>query len=169
MRGCVTSFHNIALNNKVCLHYLFEFGFQKSRMNAGKSLFAAFKNVGFSCHRQMSVRARKRFYANVDVVSSGNQYEVTLDSKKLKTPNGSVFCVHSEPLALAVAQEWAAQKDNIMLSQMHLTGLSNVCLDNPTKTTKYALVDDILKFLDTDTILFFSDVTFWLKMRSILC
>ena len=70
-----------------------------------------------------------------------------------------MFCVHSEPLALAVAQEWASQKGQIMLSQMHLTGLSNVCIDNPTKTTRYALVDSVLDFLDTDTILFFSDVS----------
>ena len=58
----------------------------------------------------------------MEVVSSGNQYEVTLDSKKLKTPTGSVFCVNSELLALGVAQEWASQKDLIMSSQMHLTG-----------------------------------------------
>ena len=106
-----------------------------------------------------SITAKKRFYANVDVISSGNQYEITIDSKKLKTPAGNVFTVNSEPIALAVAQEWSAQKELIMLSQMHLTGMSNVCIDNPTKTTKYALVDDILNFLDTDTILFFSDVS----------
>ena len=47
----------------------------------------------------------------------------------------------------------------ILLSQMHLTGLCNVCIDNPTKATKYELVDNILNFLDTDTILFFSEVS----------
>ena len=95
----------------------------------------------------------------MEVVSSGNQYEVTLDTKKLKTPTGSVFQVESEPLALAIAQEWASQKDLIMRSQMHLTGLCNVCLDNPTNTTKFDLVDSVLNFLDTDTLLFFSDVS----------
>ena len=103
--------------------------------------------------------AHKRFYKNVDVISSSGQYEIVLDSKKLKTPNGLVFNLNSEPLALAVAHEWQTQKDLILLSQMHLTGLCNVCIDNPTKTTKYALVDSILNFLDTDTILFFSDVS----------
>merc|ERR1712020_172028 len=107
--------------------------------------------------RCMSVRAHKRFYKNVDVISSSGQYEIVLDSKKLKTPNGLVFNLNSEPLALAVAHEWQTQKDLILLSQMHLTCLSNVCIDNPTRTTKYALVDSILNFLDTDTILFFSD------------
>ena len=105
----------------------------------------------------LSAKTRKKFYKNVDVVSTSGQYEVTLDSKKLKTPNGSVFCINSEPLALAVAHEWAAQKEQIERSQMHLTALCNVCIDNPTQTTKYALVDNVLNFLETDTILFFSD------------
>ena len=95
----------------------------------------------------------------MDVISAGGQYEVTLDSKKLKTPNGAVFCINSEPLALAVAHEWHSQKEQILSSQMHLTGLCNVCIDNPTQTTKYTLVDSVLNFLDTDTILFFSDVS----------
>ena len=103
--------------------------------------------------------AKKRFYRNVDVISAGGQYEVTLDSKKLKTPNGATFCINSEPLALAVAHEWNSQKDQVVTSQMHLTGLCNVSIDNPTNTTKYALVDSVLNFLDTDTILFFSDVS----------
>merc|ERR1712223_42129 len=127
----------------------------QEKMSANNLFRTFFRNVHQA--RNMSVRANKRFYKNVEVISSGNQYEVTLDSKKLKTPTGSVFCVSSELLALGVAQEWASQKDLIMSSQMHLTALSNVCIDNPTKITKYDLVDSVLNFLDTDTILFFSD------------
>ena len=41
---------------------------------------------------------------------------------------------------------------------MHLTGLCNTCTDNPTRVSKYELVDSILNFLDTDTVLFFSHV-----------
>ena len=103
--------------------------------------------------------AKKRFYRDVSVVSAGSDnYEITLDSKKLKTPGGSVFNVNSEGLALAVAHEWEAQRDLILLSQMHLTGLCNTCIDNPTNATKYQLVDNILNFLDTDTLLFFAEV-----------
>ena len=120
-----------------------------------------------------------------------------LDSKKLKTPGGAVFSVASEPLALAVAHEWDSQKDLVILSQMHLTGISeitrslnirldshgqlsvlgkecqlkywffsglcNTAIDNPTHATKYDLVDNILNFLDTDTIMFFSDVSIKFK------
>ena len=38
-------------------------------------------------------------------------------------------------------------------------GLCNTSIDNPAQATKYDLVDNILNFLDTDTILFFSDVS----------
>ena len=100
----------------------------------------------------------------MDVISSSGQYEIVLDSKKLKTPLGLNFNLNSEPLALAVAHEWQTQKDLILLSQMHLTGLCNVCIDNPTKITKYDLADSILSFLDTDTILFFSDVSIIFKL-----
>lgn len=115
-----------------------------------------------SQQRHMSIRAKKRFYKDVSVVSSGGgggggDYEITLDSKKLKTPGGSVLTLGNQSLALAVAHEWQAQKDHILLSQMHLTGLCNTAIDNPTNTTKYDLVDDILNFLDTDTLLFFSE------------
>lgn len=94
----------------------------------------------------------------MDVISAGGLYEVVLDSRKMRTPNGAVFQIKSEPLAIAVAHEWATQKESILLSQMHLTGLCNVCIDNPTKASKYELVDSVLNFLDTDTVLFFSEV-----------
>ena len=40
-----------------------------------------------------------------------------------------------------------------------ISGLCNTAIDNPTGATKYDLVDNILNFLETDTILFYSDVS----------
>ena len=57
------------------------------------------------------------------VDAENGSYEILLDSKKLKTPGGAIFSVESEPLALAVAHEWESQKDLVLLSQMHLTGI----------------------------------------------
>lgn len=63
----------------------------------------------------------KRFYKNCNILYNGNsQYEITLDNRKLKTPNGGPFIVRSEPLAIAVAAEWNAQKENVERSTMHL-------------------------------------------------
>ena len=52
----------------------------------------------------------------MDVVSAGNGiFEVTLDSKKVKTPGNSVLTIQNEGLALAVAHEWQSQKDIIQV------------------------------------------------------
>ena len=40
-------------------------------------------------------------------------------------------------------------------------GLCNVCIDNPTNASKEELVDSLLNFLDTDTVLFFGEVSNW--------
>ncbi|EEB12033.1 ATP synthase mitochondrial F1 complex assembly factor 2, putative [Pediculus humanus corporis] len=91
-----------------------------------------------------------------NILFNEGKYEVTLDQRKLKTPKGKLFYVESEPLALAVAAEWDRQKTNIVPSSMHLTGLCYTVLDNPNKFTKEEIVNNIIKYLDTDTILYTS-------------
>lgn len=109
--------------------------------------------------RLQHIRSRKRFYKNASVVENNGHFEVNLDSRKLKTPLGAIFQVDSEPLALAVANEWMSQQGDVMLSQMHINGLCNTCVDNPGQTTKEVLVKSILDFLETDTLLFFGEDT----------
>ena len=53
-------------------------------------------------------------------------FEVNLDKKKLKTPNGEIFKVPSEALALAVALEWNSQDKIIKRNYMHLVSLSTL-------------------------------------------
>ncbi|CAG9566716.1 unnamed protein product [Danaus chrysippus] len=55
-----------------------------------------------------------------DIVQNEKHWEVTLDHRRLKTPNGSVFTVNTEPLARAVAAEWDAQHEYITRPTMHL-------------------------------------------------
>ncbi|RLU18489.1 hypothetical protein DMN91_008846 [Ooceraea biroi] len=98
----------------------------------------------------------KRFYKRTNILSSGDKYEVTLDQRKLKTPQGRVFEVNSKPLALAVAAEWDAQKETIDRGSMHLTALCNTVLDNPQSRSKIDLVNHVVNCLQMDTILFYS-------------
>jgi len=113
---------------------------------------------GFSSQaRFLHIRNRKRFYKNVSVVQNNGQFEINLDHRKLKTPLGNTFQIESEPLALAVANEWMSQKDQVVLSQMHINGLCNTCLDDPMKASKEDLVDHVLGYLGTDTVLFYSE------------
>ncbi|XP_058057831.1 ATP synthase mitochondrial F1 complex assembly factor 2 [Anopheles bellator] len=98
----------------------------------------------------------KRFYRNTGVISSNGRYEITLDSRKLKTPKGQPFYVESEPLAIAIATEWDAQKEVVDRSTMHLTALSSTFIDNPNSIQKHDMVNYLVNYMTTDTILFHS-------------
>ncbi|CAI9624137.1 unnamed protein product [Staurois parvus] len=95
---------------------------------------------------------RKKFYEHVSISQGEGGFEINLDRRKLRTPQGKVFVVPSEPLALAVATEWESQKDTIKFFTMHLTTLCNTALDNPTNRNKEQLITASLKFLETDTV-----------------
>lgn len=96
----------------------------------------------------------KRFYKEVSVTSSNDKFEINLDGKRLKTPNGNVFYVNNEPLALAIANEWDNQKEFIIRSDMHLTTLTNTAIDNPMKLDKQTVVNEILNYIESDSICF---------------
>lgn len=78
----------------------------------------------------MTVTAtRKRFYKNTGIVQNDSKWEVTLDHRRLKTPNGQVLLVPSEPLARAIAAEWDSQTEIISLPTMHLvTRYADFCI-----------------------------------------
>ena len=120
----------------------------------------SFLKLKFEVFHALSMTARKRFYKEASIVHNGSsgEYEICLDHRKLKTPLGHEFKIDHEGLAHAVAEEWRMQKELIMTSQMHLTGLCNVCIDNPTAVGKLDLAESTLNFLETDTVLFFADV-----------
>ena len=62
--------------------------------------------------------------------------------------------VKNRLLALAIAAEWEAQKQEILMTDMHLTTLSNTCIDNPLSHSKESLAEALLRFLETDTLCF---------------
>ncbi|XP_063790923.1 ATP synthase mitochondrial F1 complex assembly factor 2 [Pseudophryne corroboree] len=95
---------------------------------------------------------RKKFFKDVSICQGEGGFEINLDRRKLKTPQGKVFTVPNEPLALAVATEWDSQRDTIKFFTMHLTTLCNTALDNPAQKTKEQFITSSLKFLETDTI-----------------
>lgn len=99
----------------------------------------------------------KRFYKNSSVLYCDGKYEITLDQRKLKTPRGTLFTVESEPLALAIATEWNSQKDNVERSTMMLTALSNTVIDNPNHLKKEDIINFLLSYAETDTILFHNE------------
>ncbi|XP_075149187.1 ATP synthase mitochondrial F1 complex assembly factor 2 homolog l(2)k14505 [Haematobia irritans] len=96
----------------------------------------------------------KRFYKQTSVLYNDGKYEVTLDQRKLKTPKGAPFTVKSEPLAIAVATEFDSQKEHIERSKMHLSALCFTAIDNPNNHSKIDMVNYMLNYIPTDTVLF---------------
>lgn len=101
--------------------------------------------------------AIKKFYKKTNVLYNDGKYEITLDHRKLKTPKGAVLQVASEPLAIAIATEWDSQKETLNQTNIHLTSLANTCQDNPNHLTKLDMVNHMINYLPTDTVLFQSE------------
>jgi ATP synthase F1 complex assembly factor 2 len=81
-------------------------------------------------------------------------YGVLLGHRKLRTPRRELLVLPTEPLALAVAGEWASQGSLLQPSIMHLTSLCNTVVDNPHHRSRSSSVDTILPLLHTDTVLY---------------
>ncbi len=71
----------------------------------------------------------KRFYTATGISAAPEGFQVTLDAKPLRTPARHALTLPTEALALAVAQEWAAQKETIDKAAMPLTALACIALD----------------------------------------
>ncbi|XP_044743435.1 ATP synthase mitochondrial F1 complex assembly factor 2 [Chrysoperla carnea] len=116
------------------------------------------KNILETSTQVRKYAVRKRFYRTTGILhSGGDKYEITLDQRKLKTPNGKLFTVDNEALALAIAAEWDAQKTNIVPSTMHLTALCSTVIDNPNHLKNTDIADYVTNYIETDTVLFQSN------------
>lgn len=67
-----------------------------------------------------------KFYKTTNIIENSDSYGVLLDNRKLKTPLGNELVINSKALALAVAEEWGMQEENIKLDPMHLVYYGNV-------------------------------------------
>ena len=104
--------------------------------------------------KRFYTKERKRFYKAVTISQQDGQFQVNLDRRRLRTPLGNIVTVPNEPLALSVATEWEAQKEVIHTPSMYISRLCNKAIDNPLNETADERIDQILPFLDTDTICF---------------
>lgn len=71
----------------------------------------------------------RRFYTDVSHRPAEGGYAVLLDGRPVRTPGRAVLILPCEPLARAVADEWAAQGETIEPQTMPLTRLANTVLD----------------------------------------
>ncbi|KAK6104859.1 ATP12 chaperone family protein [Brugia pahangi] len=115
------------------------------------------------CHALLARRlfsgisnTKNRFYEEARVVFKPVEevYNIYLDKHCLVTPKRNPVEIYSEALALAVAQEWNMQTNELRVNLMRLTGLIFTATDNPMSLQKSDLLSQVLQFLDKDTVLY---------------
>ena len=93
----------------------------------------------------------KRFYKDVSIAPAQGGFAVLLDGKPVKTPSRNALLLPTEKLALAVAQEWRAQGDQVVATSMPLLRLSNTVIDGVT-ANRDEVIGAIQRFGENDLL-----------------
>jgi chaperone required for assembly of F1-ATPase len=93
----------------------------------------------------------RRFYKTASVVAADGAFEVQLDGKAIKTPQGKALAVKSLALAEEIAREWSEQGDEIQPAGMLLTKLANTTLDR-NDAQRDLVIAEVLKYAGGDLL-----------------
>lgn len=98
----------------------------------------------------------KRFWKQVSIVEADNGWRVLLDGRAIKTVGGRAQVLPTEGLAHAVAEEWAAQGEEVDPRLFAFRDLADFALDviGPDRAVQIA---DILRYAETDTLCYRAD------------
>ena len=77
----------------------------------------------------MSGWARKRFWTETEVAEDGDGFGLRLDGRAVRTPAKAALVLPTRALAEALAEEWAAQEDDVRPETMPLTRMANSAID----------------------------------------
>jgi len=100
-----------------------------------------------------TLKGRRRFYEKAEIKRFEDQFVVELDGKVINTPFRNKLVLPTEPLALAIAYEWDAQEKTIEPVAMPLMTLACSAIDGTSQYRDH-IVGELMRFLDTDTVLF---------------
>ena len=99
----------------------------------------------------------KRFYTQAGTAPAEGGHTVTLDGRPTRTPGKRIpVVVPVEPLAAAMAEEWARQGEHIDPLTMPLTRLVNSALESGTETVP-AFREEVVKYAANDLLLYRAD------------
>ena len=98
----------------------------------------------------------RKFYKIAEAGTAPGGHVVRLDGKPVKTPLKHVLLLTSQPLAEAIAQEWAAQGDELMPLTMPLTQLANTMVDKARGPDRLAMEAELVKYGGSDLICYFA-------------
>ena len=93
----------------------------------------------------------KRFYKEATTTSADAGWQVTLDGRKVKTQGGQQQIVPSASLAKAMAEEWAAQGEEIDPATFVLRDLADYALD-VVPNERASVIATLLRYAETDTL-----------------
>lgn len=93
----------------------------------------------------------KRFYTSAACEAVEGGYVITLDGKRVRTPQQKLLQCASQQLAAAIAAEWQAQGEQIDTDTMPLTRLLNIALDR-VEQDRDALLADMTNYAQTDLL-----------------
>ena len=100
----------------------------------------------------------RRFYAAVDVApAEGGAFAVRLDGRAPRSPAGHRLALPTRALAGMVAEEWAAQGENIIPDSMLATRLAWTALAMREPAARAAAVDRVAAFAGADVLCYFAD------------
>jgi chaperone required for assembly of F1-ATPase len=98
----------------------------------------------------------KRFYKQSGVGVVDNGFTVTLDGRPTRTPGKVPVVVPSAAIATAMAEEWAAQGEDVDAQTMPTVRLINSALESGEAMVP-AFRDEIVKFAGNDMLLYRAD------------
>lgn len=93
----------------------------------------------------------KRFYKDASAAAEAAGWQVLLDGRRVKTQGGRAQIVPTEPLAAALATEWAGQGEEIDPAQFVLRDLADYAID-VIAADRGAVLADLLRYAETDTL-----------------
>lgn len=95
--------------------------------------------------------ARKRFWKDATVAQAPGGWTVHLDARPLKTPAKAPLVVPTPALAEMIAEEWAAQGEQIRPETMPATRAANTAIDR-VRLHHAAVVAEIAAYGETDLL-----------------
>jgi chaperone required for assembly of F1-ATPase len=99
----------------------------------------------------MSAVPPRRFWSAVSVERGATGHGVRLDGRPLRTPAGRALEVPTEPLAAAIAEEWAAIEGRVRPEALPLTRAANVAIDR-VAANPAPVVEAIAAYGETDLL-----------------
>lgn len=93
----------------------------------------------------------KRFWKTVSVSESDGGFDVRLDGRGVKTPQGRALVVPTKTLAEHIAAEWQAVGEHVNYEDMPLTRLGFAAVDRMNDVVEETVVE-VLRYAETDLL-----------------